>query len=87
VQFHAQHLARHGAPDGNWGFGALDLGRAYTDRTRTASGSFTTAGVVRYLYKMGTLASGDRSTIAWNRVSGFSGGKPANGRRLGESRS
>jgi PKD repeat protein len=68
-----------GTPDSNWGCGALDLGQAYTDRTRAFTATLTSSGPVAHYYKLGSLASSGRSTIAWNRAATYSGSTPASG--------
>jgi PKD repeat protein/subtilisin family serine protease len=72
-----------GAPDSNWGCGALDLGVAYANRTRVRAGTaetLTTSGPVALYYTLGSVASGARQTLAWNRsVPYFSGTNPASG--------
>jgi len=70
-----------GTPDSNWGCGALDLGSAYADRTRVVtSPAFTSAGTTALYFKLGSVAAGARSTLAWNRAAAyFSGTNPASG--------
>jgi len=59
-------------PGSTWGFGAIDLAQAFTDRAFTASGTFTTSGADFDLYRAGSLTSGDRLTLAWSRAASFS---------------
>jgi PKD repeat protein len=69
-----------GTPDSNWGCGALDLGPAYSDRTRVLTPTLTTSGPTALYYKLGSVASGARQTIAWNRAASYySGTNPASG--------
>jgi subtilisin family serine protease/PKD repeat protein len=68
------------SPGNTWGYGALDLGPAYADRTRVQSSTFTSSGATTQYYSLGPVASGARQTIAWNRSAGYaSGSNPASG--------
>ena len=55
------------SPDDNWGWGGLALGAAYTARASVAEGSLTASGPSYQLYRLGSLASNGRVTLAWNR--------------------
>ncbi len=66
-------------PDNNWGYGALDLAQAYTDRTLVQTGTFSSSGADALYFTLSNVAVGDRTTLAWNRVASFSSA----GRRSG----
>ena len=57
----------YGGPDSNWGYGALDCAGAYTNRASVYEGQLTSSGPRYVLLRGGSLASGGRATLVWNR--------------------
>jgi hypothetical protein len=55
------------SPDNNWGWGGMDLAAAYTNRTSVCEATLTSSGPAFALLSGGSLASGGRVTLAWNR--------------------
>lgn len=55
------------SPDDNWGYGGLDLAAAYSCRASVAESTLTSSGSRYVLVRTGTIASGGRVSIAWNR--------------------
>jgi serine protease AprX len=63
----AAHTSPYGTSPGNaWGYGALDLGRAYAYRASVKEG--TLASSANYVFlRVGSLSTGGRITLTWNR--------------------
>ncbi len=55
------------SPNDSWGYGGIDLAAAYTNRAAVVEGTFTSSGADHVLLKPGSLSSGKRVTLAWNR--------------------
>jgi serine protease AprX len=54
-------------PDSSWGHGGLDLAAAYAARASVAEGTIVATDAPYRLFRTGSLASGGRVTLAWNR--------------------
>lgn len=63
----ADQTSPYGGPNSTWGFGALDCGAAYTYRNSVFEGELTSGGPQFVLLRGGSLASGGRATLVWNR--------------------
>lgn len=63
----AANQSPYGGPDSNWGYGALDLGGAYTYRGSVFEGSLTSTGPRYVLLRGGAVSAGGRATLVWNR--------------------
>lgn len=63
----AGNQSPYGGPDSNWGYGALDCAGAYTYRASVYEGQLTSTGPRYLLLRGGSLASGGRATLVWNR--------------------
>ncbi len=55
------------SPDDRWGFGAVDLGRAYTYRASVVEGTLAASGPRYVFLRPGSLSAGGRVTLVWNR--------------------
>ncbi len=54
-------------PDDTWGTGGLDLAAAFTSRASVVEGTLTSSGARAVFVRSGSLASGRRATLCWNR--------------------
>jgi hypothetical protein len=54
-------------PDNTWGWGATDLGAAFTSRATVREGTLSSSGASFSFVRMPALTAGQRSTLCWNR--------------------
>ncbi len=59
--------------DTAYGWGYVDLQRAFLDRNNVREGNVTD-GAVHYVFYRGAAAAGDRATLVWNRHATYSAG-------------
>jgi subtilisin family serine protease len=63
-----KHSSPYATTPGNtWGYGAIDLGAAYSYRASVREGTLTASGPQFALLRGAALASGARVTLCWNR--------------------
>ena len=58
--------------DTTYGWGYIDLQRAFNDRNFVREGNVT-AGAVHYVFYRGAAAAGDKVTLVWNRHATYNG--------------
>ena len=58
--------------DTTYGWGYIDLQRAFNDRNNVREGNVT-AGAVHYVFYRGAAAAGDKVTLVWNRHATYNG--------------
>jgi hypothetical protein len=63
----ANNQSPYAGPDSNWGYGSLDCAGAYTYRGSVYEGQLTSTGPRYVLLRGGSVASGGRATLVWNR--------------------
>lgn len=66
-------------PGTAWGFGAIDLARAYAERDLVATATLTSSGSDTLFFALSGVSSGDHATLVWNRSAAFSSSGRASG--------